>query len=77
MSKLDKIKESINQFRFWLGALVATDIGLLGWLVSNYETQSLIKLVASVAAICGLSIVIVAIEKKIRKNIKVNNLNKF
>ena len=70
MSKLDKIKESINQFRFWLGALVATDIGLLGWLVSNYETQSLIKLVASVAAICGLSIVIVAIEKKIRKNIQ-------
>ncbi len=70
MSKLDKIKESINQFRFWLGALVATDIGLLGWLVSNYETQSLIKLVASVAAICGLSIVIVAIEKKIRKNIE-------
>ena len=70
MSKLDKIKESINQFRFWLGALVATDIGLLGWLVSNYETQSLIKLVASVVAICGLSIVIVAIEKKIRKNIE-------
>ena len=70
MSKLDKIKESINQFRFWLGAIVATDIGLLGWLVSNYETQSLIKLVASVAAICGLSIVIVAIEKKIRKNIE-------
>ena len=70
MSKLDKIKESINQFRFWLGALVATDIGLLGWLVSNYETQSLIKLIASVAAICGLSIVIVAIEKKIRKNIE-------
>ena len=70
MSKLDKIKESINQFRFWLGALVATDIGLLGWLVSNYETQSLIKLFAAVAAICGLSIVIVAIEKKIRKNIE-------
>jgi len=35
MSELDRIKEQLVYLRFWLGIMVATEIALVGWLIST------------------------------------------
>jgi hypothetical protein len=35
MSELDRVKEQLVYLRFWLGIMVATEIALVGWLVST------------------------------------------
>ena len=69
MAKIDEIKEEINYLKFWLGIIVVTNIGLVGWLVNNYE-KSFYKALAAVLAIFILSITIVILNKKIKLKIK-------
>lgn len=35
MSELDRFKEQLTYLRFWLGIMVATEIALVGWLIST------------------------------------------
>ncbi|HLS86353.1 MAG TPA: hypothetical protein VK043_08655 [Burkholderiales bacterium] len=35
MSDLDRLKEQLVYLRFWLGIMVATEIALVGWLIST------------------------------------------
>jgi hypothetical protein len=35
MSELDRLKEQLVYLRFWLGVMVATEIALVGWLIST------------------------------------------
>lgn len=35
MSALDRLKEQLVYLRFWLGIIVATEIALVGWLIST------------------------------------------
>jgi hypothetical protein len=35
MSELDRLKEQLVYLRFWLGIMVATEIALVGWLIST------------------------------------------
>ena len=35
MSELDRLKEKLVYLRFWLGIMVATEIALVGWLIST------------------------------------------
>ena len=35
MSELDRVKEQLAYLRFWLGIMVATEIALVGWLIST------------------------------------------
>jgi hypothetical protein len=35
MSDLDRLKEQLTYLRFWLGIMVATEIALVGWLIST------------------------------------------
>jgi hypothetical protein len=35
MSELDRIREQLVYLRFWLGLMVATEIALVGWLIST------------------------------------------
>jgi hypothetical protein len=35
MSDLDRLKEQLTYLRFWLGIIVATQIALVGWLIST------------------------------------------
>jgi len=35
MSELDRVKEQLVYLRFWLGIMVATEIALVGWLLST------------------------------------------
>ena len=70
MAKIDEIKEELNYLKLWLGMIVLTAIGLIGWLVNNYEVAGSIKLFASIVAILVLNVSIVSIDKKIKSKIK-------
>ena len=35
MSELDRAREQLVYLRFWLGIMVATEIALVGWLIST------------------------------------------
>jgi len=70
MSKLDKTKETINQFRVWLGILVLTDISLVGWIASNIDHTTFIRLLLASISVFVLSGLIIFIEKRIRKTIE-------
>ena len=70
MSKLDEIKEELNYLKVWLGIIVLTTIGLIGWLLNHYEISSNLKIVSGVVAIIILTIAIIIIDKNIKKKIK-------
>lgn len=44
MAKIDVVKEKINYLKVWLGVFVATLIGLVGWVTTNYDAISSEKL---------------------------------
>ena len=69
MPKIDELKEEISYLKFWLGIIVATNIGLIGWLVNNYE-KSFYKSIADIVAIFILTLTIVVLNKKIKEKIK-------
>jgi len=72
MGKIDLIKEKINYLKVWLGISVVTLIGLLGWLSSNYEKLSSIRLILSFIGIGWLVILIHFLNKSILQ--KINSL---
>jgi len=70
MAKIDEIKEELNYLKVWLGIIVITTIGLISWLMNNYETSSMIKIISDIIAIVSLTISIILIDKSIKKKIK-------
>jgi len=70
MAEIDEIKEELNYLKVWLGIIVITTIGLIGWLINNYEVASDLKVIADVIAIIGLTISIIIIDKNIKNKIK-------
>lgn len=70
MSKIDEVKEEINYLKVWLGIVVVTNIGLISWLVNNYETSSHLKVIADIVATILLTVVVLVIDKKIKRKIK-------
>ena len=70
MAKIDEIKEELNYLKVWLGIIVITTIGLISWLVNNYETSSNIKILSDIIAIIVLTLSIIIIDKNIKQKIK-------
>ena len=67
MGQIDDIKEELNYMKVWLGIIVVTAIGLIGWLVNHHESASMLK---TSCGIVVLTIIIVLIDKKIKEKIK-------
>ena len=65
MSKLDKLKETINQMRVWIGIPSITDISLIGWAVSNYEEEKGWMIILAGVAIVVLTGAIISFNRKI------------
>jgi len=40
MSDLDGAKEEIAYLKLWLGIMIVTGIGLIGWLINNFRTDN-------------------------------------
>ena len=70
MAKIDEIKEELNYLKVWLGIIVITAIGLIGWLINNYETAGMIKIISDIIAILTLTVTIFLIDKNIKYKIK-------
>jgi len=70
MAKIDEIKEELNYLKVWLGIIVLTTIGLISWLINNYEISSQIKIVGDIIAIIVLTVSIILIDKDIKKKIR-------
>ena len=65
MSELDKLKQTINQMRLWIGILSITDISLIGWAVSNYEEEKGWMIILAGVAIVVLAGAIISFNRKI------------
>ena len=70
MAEIDEIKEELNYLKVWLGIIVITTIGLVGWLINNYEIASELKVIADILAIIILTISIIVIDRNIKNKIK-------
>jgi len=70
MGKIDEVKEELNYLKVWLGIIVVTTIGLIGWLVNHYGSASTLKTAGGVVAIMLLTFAIILIDKNIKKKIK-------
>jgi len=70
MAEIDEIKEELNYLKVWLGIIVITTIGLVGWLINNYEIASKLKVITDILAIIILTISIIIIDRNIKNKIK-------
>ena len=70
MAEIDEVKEELNYLKVWLGIIVLTTIGLIGWLINNYEVASNVKVIVGVVSIFALTIATIMIDKNIKNKIK-------
>lgn len=70
MSKIDRVKEFINYLKVLLIFLLATSVGLIGWLVNNYESANVLLVYLDTVVILIIFIISLLINKKIIKDIK-------
>lgn len=75
MARIDLIKEKINYLKVWLGISVVTLISLLGWLSSNYEILTHLRLIISFIGIVWLVVSIHFLNKSILN--KINSLEEL
>ena len=70
MGKIDKEKEEISWIKFWIGVSVASMMGLISWLVNNYESANSIMLILDTVSILAIAVFIVKLNKIGLKKIK-------
>ena len=70
MAKIDRVKEFINYLKVLLVLLLATDIGLIGWIVNNYKVAEGFIIYLAAVSIFTILIVSIFVNKKIIKDIK-------
>ena len=70
MGKVDEIKEEIGWLKVWLGILVVTMFGMIGWGISHIGKVSNLLLILDAVSIVMISIIVAIINfsaiKKIR-----------
>jgi hypothetical protein len=70
MAKLDHLKEEIAYFRFWLGIVAVTDIGLVGWLLVTVDVTDRLRLALALLGIPVLSSGAVFLHRQISERIE-------
>ena len=70
MSEVDQIKEFIGYLKVVFALVLATTIGLVSWLVQNYQSAETLLLYADVVLIAVLVIALILINRKILSDIK-------
>ena len=55
MPEIDRLKERLAYAKFWLGIIVVTDIGLVGWLISSVDDAQPLRLLLGLLAVVVLS----------------------
>ena len=70
MAKIDRIKEFINYLKVLLVLLLATNIGLIGWIANNYKLADSILIYLAMITVLIILVIAILINKKIIKDIK-------
>ncbi len=70
MPKLDRLKEEVAYFKLWLGIVVLTDIGLVGWLIATADEADRLRTVLAVLGIVVLSFGVVALHRQIDQRVE-------
>ena len=70
MAKIDRVKEFINYLKVMLVFILATDVGLVGWIANNYDKGKSFLIAVALIVVLILLFVAVIINKKIIKDIK-------
>ena len=69
MSELDRVKEQLVYLRFWLGIMVATEIALVGWLISTpISANATLWFMVAFGAVV-LSVGILLVHKQVERRI--------
>ena len=74
MSKKDKVERQIDILKYWLSVFVISELGLVSWLVSNYEKGHPLYYLGVVLFVI-IVIIICFIQRKITK--KINKLEEL
>lgn len=70
MSEVDEIKEFIGYLKVVFALVLATTIGLVSWLVQNYQSADTLLFYGDVVLIVVLVITLILINRKILGDIK-------
>lgn len=70
MSEIDEIKELIGYLKVIFALVLATTIGLISWLVQNYQSADKLLLYTDVLLVVVLVITLILINRKILSDIK-------
>ena len=70
MSEIDEIKEFIGYLKVIFALVLATTIGLISWLVQNYQSAGKLLLYADVLLVMVLVITLILINRKMLSDIK-------
>jgi len=70
MAKIDRVKEFINYLKVILVFILATDVGLVGWIANHYDDEKLFLVSLALVVVLVLLLIAVIINKKIIKDIK-------
>ena len=69
MAKIDKLKEELGWLKVIFTIAIATNLSLIGYLIKNYQTQSLYLNIANIFGIIFMTISIYLINKQAYKKI--------
>jgi hypothetical protein len=70
LSEIDEIKELIGYLKVVFALVLATTIGLISWLVQNYQSAGKLLLYTDVLLVVVLVITLILINRKILSDIK-------
>ncbi len=70
MPQLDRLKEQLAYLKFWLGIVVVTDISLIGWLISAFDTAGWPIATLATAAVVLLSLGMLLMHGQIERRIE-------
>jgi len=69
LAKIDEVKEFINYLKTLLIFILATEVGLISWIINNFNKKSVLTYL-SIIVIIILSFIVIFINKKIISDIK-------
>jgi len=69
VSELDRVKEQLVYLRFWLGIMVATEIALVGWLISTPVTANATLWFMGVFGALVLAVSIFLVHRQVERRI--------
>ncbi len=70
MSEVDEIKEFIGYLKVIFALILATTVGLISWLVQNYNSTEKLLVYADILLIIILIIALILINRKILSDIR-------